>query len=302
MDFNIVVGNPPYKAGMHLKFLEACLRQLKDGGEFIFVHPAEWLVQKRESAKNIKIYKPLRDALSAYHSDITLIDNPWKGRGVELYVPLTITHISAGAGVDFTDDRTASYGGVPIIQKPKVKLNSLHEVTQWGSSTDVASFLQKIRNHTERWNVFERVKRGNWYINLSSITGNGKTTHTYYDGKVRSVFNMYSLVNSTSLEVSDAPQNARPQGGKTEGNEKIWFSFPTKEEAQHALDFITRTKFFRVYLALIKIDQHAADVLLGDIPWLDWAIEWTDEMLAEKFNFSIEEWDMMDEVMNHISE
>ena len=41
--FDVIVGNPPYKKDLHLKFLKICNSLLKRNGEIIWIHPARWL-------------------------------------------------------------------------------------------------------------------------------------------------------------------------------------------------------------------------------------------------------------------
>jgi len=300
MKFDLVIGNPPYKRSMHLEFLKLGLDHLAENGELVFVHPAEWLVQKRDTRNQRAIYKPLRDRLSAKQVDITLVDNPWPQVG--LYVPLTVTLIGPGEGATLTDTRTQAYGGTKLTPKPTIKLDTLDEATQWGSPKQVASFLTKVWSHPERWHNKARNGSGAWYVNLSGITGNGKTVIDDYDGTKRAVYNMWSLVNSTSLEITDKPQVAKPQAGKAEGNEKVWVPFSTKEEAQHALDFLTRTRFMKALMAICKIDQHVwSGKLLDAVPWLDWTQEWNDAKLASFFNLSAEELATIDEIVDTIT-
>lgn len=300
MQFDIIAGNPPYKRGMHLDFLRLSLEVLKDEGELIFVHPAEWLVQKRNTRNNKSTYAPLRLELSKFHTEIKLISNPWPDVG--LYVPLSITHVSPGNGCGFTDARAFGYGGMTIMPKARVELKSLDEVTQWGDPKHVTSLLKKVWKHPDRWHDKARTGSGKWYVNLSGITGNGKTTHTYYDGKSRTVYNMYSLVNSTSLEITETPQHARAQAGKEKGNEKVWVPFASKEEAQNALDFVTKTRFVKALIALSKIDQHIwSGRLLDSLPWLDWNLVWTDEELAKFFNLTAEEQQTITNIVDAIT-
>lgn len=301
MNFDLIIGNPPYKAGMHLQFLQLGLKHLKADGQLVFVHPAEWLVQKRDT-RDARKFKILRDQLTDRgRTEITFINNQWPGI-VGLFVPLTITNILPGEGSSFEDVRTRQTYGEGEEHQPRLKidLSSLDDVTQFGSPKAVTSILQKVWTVAERMNEHQGVRRGDHFVNLSRMTGNGMNT-TVIDGVERKFYNMYGFLNKTSDFVTDAPQIAKAQGGKEVGNEKIWLSFKTRKEAQNCLDFLTRTKFFRAFVATIKIDQHAADTLLRFVPWLDWTKQWDDNALNKFFKFTNEEVKTIDEIVDLIT-
>lgn len=300
MDFDFVIGNPPYKAGMHLEFLEVGLRHLKADGRFVFVHPAEWLVQKRNTPKSRK-YKVLRDELMARgRTEITFIDNPWPTDAM-LFVPLSITSIKPGSGCSFEDTRTSGYRGMARKPLPLIELESLDDVTQFGNPKHVNTLLEKIWSHADNWGDKGGVLNGPHFVNLARLAGDGFTDLEYLDGVRRKMFNMYSLVNSIGCTITDEPGVAAARGGKEIGNERVWVSFKTRDEAQNALDFLTKTKFFRAFIALIKIDQNAANNLLRFVPWLDWTKQWDDEALNSFFNFSTEEVATINEIVELIT-
>ena len=295
MKFDIIVGNPPYKAGMHLKFLELCFDSLSEDGEMIFVHPAEWLVQKRDTRVSRK-YKILKEKLDKHVKSIEFIDNPWPEVG--LYVPLTITYLSSKiqSSFSFYCNRTHGYGNV--LQKPfSSKCVSLDECTHWGNGKNISSILEKAKVNT---NIKTKVYNGDYYVNLSSITGNGKLTHVGYDGIERTFYNMWNFLNSTSNSVTTSPQYSRPQGKKEIGNEKHWVSFKTEQEANNFLAYITKNKLIKALTAIYKIDQHCGGVL-DVLPMLDFNIEWTDELTYKHFNFTEEEIEVIENIVEMIN-
>jgi hypothetical protein len=300
MKFDVVVANPPYKAGLHLKFLEWAH---DNADHIVFIHPAEWLVQKRRITKHAhkrRWYKELRDKLTPRCKSVTFIDNPWEEAAC-LFVPLSITNLSNSSSViKFEDKRSVIYNTKISIRSEQL-VNHLDFCGQWGNGQTETNVLEKVYTHDKTWKPHMYVERGNYYLNLSLLAGNGKTHTRYLDGQERTVSNMWTLVNRFTMCVLSEPARAKPHKKRKEGNIKPWASFPTEHEAQNALDFIARTKFMRAWLAIIKIDQHAADRLMDDIPWLDWSEPWPDERINDYFGFTDEEVAWIDQVVEEIS-
>jgi hypothetical protein len=300
MKFDVVVANPPYKAGLHLKFLEWAH---DNADHAVFIHPSEWLVQKRRITKHghkRRWYKELRDKLTPRCKSVTFIDNPW-GKSAALFVPLSITYISNNDSIiEFKDQRTEVYS-TKISKRPECTIDHLELCSQWGDGQVEKSILGKAYKWHETWKPHMQMENGDIYLCLVLLAGGGKTQIQYLDGCERTISNMWTVVNSKCCSLFDTPQRASAMGGKSVGNVRPWVSFPTEHEAQNALDFLCRTKFMRAWLAIVKIDQHAADRLMDDIPWLDWSEPWPDERINAHFGFTDEEVAWIDRVVEEIS-
>lgn len=300
MKFNVVVANPPYKAGLHLQFLEWAH---DNADHAVFIHPSEWLVQKRRITKHghkRRWYKELRDKLTPRCKSVTFIDNPW-GKAARLWVPLTITCISdCETSIEFKDQRTQIYN-TKISQRPNFLIDHLELCSQWGDGRVERNILRKVYGWHETWKPHMQCKNNDFYLSLALLAGDGNTKMKYTDDVSRDVSNMWTVVNSMCCSVFDTPQRASARGGKSVGNVRPWVSFPTEHEAQNALDFLCRTKFMRAWLAIIKIDQNAANSLMDDIPWLDWSEPWPDERINAHFGFTDEEVAWIDRVVEEIS-
>jgi hypothetical protein len=227
-----------------------------------------------------RIFPQLKSRITG--ANIKFITNPWGG-DAKLFVPLSITHIISNNQFTFADDR-------PNSKSEKISINSLDEIFTFGKGEVLTSMFNKVLLKLDLgWSPYEKVEIGNHYIGLSNLLGDGYTDHQYLDRVNRKIRNMYSLVNSSDLVITNYPRKSSPRGGKEVGNDKSWFSFETLGEAQSALDFLSKTKFVRAWLSIIKINQHAADSLLPMVPWLDWTQEWTDEKINEYFGFTQDE-------------
>lgn len=84
LKFDIIVGNPPYLNGMHVKIIKQCLQHLADDGTCVMVHPStpyirpkkEGLRERLEKAR--KLLHVLTELLQNVGSKVTLrLDTPW---------------------------------------------------------------------------------------------------------------------------------------------------------------------------------------------------------------------------------
>lgn len=306
MKFDVVVGNPPYKRGLHLEFLEWAH---DNADHVVFIHPSEWLVQKRRITKHAhkrRWYKELRDKLTPRCKSVTFIDNPW-GKSVRVWVPFAITHLSRSISffVEYANTERFMYCTHPYHGEIKETIEHLDNICRFGAGVVVDGIMKKVYASKLTWKPRMMYEAGSYFISLENFTGDnrkpGYQTVTTLSCKTMRMCDNWSIMRHDLIHVLDEPARSRPQGKGKEGNIKPWVSFPTEHEAQNALDFLARTKFMRAWLAIIKIDQNAANNLMGDIPWLDWSEPWPDERINAHFGFTKEEVAWIDRVMEEIS-
>jgi hypothetical protein len=282
MKFDIIIANPPYKAGLHLHFLNNAIDLKAETGEILFVHPAEWLVQKRETSRN-KHFPILRKKITG--ASITFIENPWEK--VQLWVPLSITHIH-GNVFTFKDDRT--------FNKQKERdISKLEVISILGDTSKFSKVFDKLYNKSKSLSFKDRCDNIHrpYYLSLFEFSG----THKDYDitrcfkdyQNIYTIGNrlLYTRLSMTFPKMEVSVSNSIPLTRNE--TERKWVSFNSLEEAQNCHSFLTKSALFLAYLSILKIDQNAAHTLLSDIPWLDWTQEWTDEKLFEHFELTQEE-------------
>ncbi|MFW5804820.1 MAG: hypothetical protein ACOCWG_06280, partial [bacterium] len=103
---------------------------------------------------------------------------------------------------------------------------------------------------------FRNKERGNYYVNVTSIGGNGYLESEFYDGKKRKFRSKYNLVNTLTNKVVTEKTYAKSQKGEDQGNIRSFISFPTKKEAEIFLNYITKSKLIKYLLIAYTIDQH----------------------------------------------
>ena len=210
-----------------------------------------------------------------------------------------MTYINNKNIFSFRDNRKNYLSDIKII-------NNLNSIFQFGYNDKLLSIYNKIYSFSEKhnWQQIEKKKEHKkYYIHLHKFTGqnsdfikNNGDVDMFYDNIERKIYQVFTIING------DLSRNlyTQPQIAKT-GNERTWISFDNEIESKNAQNFLTKSVLFRVYLSIIKIDQHAADTLLSWIPWLDWTQEWTDEKLFDFFNLSKEEIKEVYKIINIIT-
>jgi len=193
----------------------------------------------------------------------------------------------------------------PYHGKTKETIEHLDDICRFGDGIVVDGMMKKVYASKSTWKPRMMHEDGPFFISLEMFMGdNRKPAYQTVDMltcEKKSLCAHWSLMNHKLMRVLSEPARSKPQGKGKEGNIKPWVSFPTEHEAQNALDFLCRTKFMRAWLAIIKIDQHAADSLMDDIPWLDWSEPWPDERINAHFGFTDEEVAWIDRVVEEIS-
>jgi hypothetical protein len=273
MKYDIIIANPPYKAGLHLKFLDKALDLREEDGHIVFVHPAEWLVQKRETVRTKK-FPLIKAKVKGAH--IKFINNPWKQ--VNLWVPLSITHIRGndfkftldGYWFRFEDQAIDNLDAITMIGATQTGVNIVKRIMEFARTSNWKQHETLDTNHPLYLNLFHFCGQNDDFTKLIGRTG-------LID--LRLIFTF----RDPALAITTEPQYSKM------GNPRCWIPFTNSREAINAHSFLVNSKLIQVFISILKIDQHSADSLTSSIPWLDWTQEWTDEKLYELFSITEEE-------------
>jgi len=262
MEFDVVVGNPPYKgqSALHLKFLDKCLNLSKK--YLIFIQPALWILnQKGTQKKNIE--KIVLEKLKNYNFSIDLNNLA----SIFSYVR------TSGYGMILFVDKTKKPG--KIIVKNKVKnidsvFNSISEIDQYGNSPLYLDLKEKIKKHEDKLISHIGKISGNYFVNLPEFRGG-------FSDKADEIMNPGSI--------SFLPLDPKIDQEKTS---KLSFSFPNEKEAKNFIIYL-QTNFARFCLSINKLNISLISGELNDVPWMDFSKKWEDSDLYNFFKLSDEQ-------------
>ena len=265
MKFDVVIGNPPYKGDLHLKFLELSYN-ISDF--IIFLEPGGFYFDKKNKNKNfIRIKELIKDSLEE-----VIFFNGNYIFNVVLHAPFSISIINKLKKNNF------------ILVNNKIfktidKIKDINYINKWNEYKIYPVLEKKILEIVQKDNFYKYVNKkvGNYYINLPKITGH--VIHLKESDKFFKKDYFILLHKKTGKLVNEINRIEK---------KPFFISFKTEEEGNNCLLFL-KSRFARFCLSIYKNNMHIDGGELKSVPWLDWNKEWTEEKIKDYFELTDEE-------------
>jgi len=257
---DIVIGNPPYKRKMNLKFLNKCS---SFSNKIIFVHPASWLIDEKNS--NSDFVNSKKEHSKTLENVIIFNGNPIFG--IELYVPCCITYTNKSKESSFIKV-------LDKINNIEVKYDNINQINKFSNLKEYTSIINKTKSSKKVSDIYNKIN-GDYFINMSRIRG-----HVYLNSSYMYQSDFYTTVTKdTTVEQSIT--------------KSVYFSFEKELQAINFLKYL-KTKFCRFQLSICKNSADLNKIDFSFIPLMDFNNEYTDDLLFTIFNLSSEEIQFID--------
>lgn len=266
--FDVVVGNPPYKRNLHLKFLKLAYDCLNENGKIVWLHPARWL---QDPIAPMKKNSDFNNYSSLPFTNFEIIPCG-KASPIfknEMTSDIVISNLEKNKKTILTEDKIYELRSIPITFKRLLHMK-----------------------YTSMSEVIEKNKRDGVRIRIKSISPN--TSHGFDNIKGR-----YSLLSKQNEIIIDGKIEEKDwteciqknQFSKPKGNPlPLSIKFDTLNEAQNFIKYLN-TNIFLFFNFLTKLD---VNVQLDYLPFMnDYTKEWTDKKLQKYFEISDEEMDFI---------
>jgi hypothetical protein len=270
MKFDIIIGNPPYKNGLHTKIFNRCVEQLKDGGTLICIHPSTTFIS-RKPVRGKNEDDVANKIVSDYKTRLTLV-NGNKLFDANFFSPLSITHLTKvkDAKVEVV------FSHIDPTNKEVKIYESLDDIFVHGNDI-VTKIRDKVFSKMDKSLEDYNSRKGyhaKWYLKLTDIVGNKPK-----NGKVNPDF-FCMITQSDEINFNKLLSNDFGEGNN--------IGFSTKQSAKNGFEYV-KTKFARFCVSFYKINQNLHRGELIAVPYMDFSQEWTDEKLYKYFKLSKEE-------------
>lgn len=282
MEFDSIVMNPPYKGGLHIDIFNKAFDLLKEGGSMTSIQPATPFLNSntpKPNSKDIKIRKIVQD----YVSELEMVNGNLLFNA-RLFVPLSIIRITKV--LDVSKNIPVIYNHIDNVDNTVHVYQSYKDIYVHGNKL-VLNIRNKIFNKkTISLNdrSSKKITTSPYWVTLSAVVGNPSK-----NGKLNPDF--YCLVpkdNENNYEPLIV-QNYEDLPGRPNGRDKRGIAVNTNEEAINLIKtMMTKTYRFTLSLSKIGINLWGGN-MLDTVPYLDFSIEWTDEMLSQYFEFTDDE-------------
>lgn len=272
MKFDIIIGNPPYKNGLHLKFLNEAIN---NSNRFVvFIEPVQFLLNEK-STRRKNIETELYKKLEKYGFYVKIFN------GNKFFKDASFL---AALGYLIIDKNNKQLIKVDDYAHNKFYVaENIDEISTYGNSEVYKSLKNKILSYAKLSNVEQYrnkdINKG-YYVNFASIRGHINTNNE----KIQS--DDYLTILQKDEYVKNFKDNAN------------FIEFETEEEANNFIEYL-KTNFARFALGIYKKNQHLDAKELEAVPYFTVEIKYkkslsykqkiTDEVLYEFFELTNDE-------------
>ena len=285
MKFDVVLGNPPYNRSLHLTFLELCFKLLKSDGKLVFVHPAIWLYVQKPGTSLVSANE-IKTLIGPKFSGFEVINGNFEF-GIRLFGPCVITCIDMAK---IEDEITI----VNRMTGKTVKYSSVFDINPFFEEQE---FFSSIKNKI--WNYCENVDNvhnhidvdvgGNYFVNLENIIGDANTASETVC--VADCF--YDFIYTSKREITDKPI-------KTKGGQKQFVNFTVGEQAENFRDYLTKSKFSKFTLMIVKVGQHLSSGRPTRFtPFFNFMKSWSEEDICVELGLTENEYEFIKTQVNN---
>jgi hypothetical protein len=265
--FDVVVGNPPYKGGLHLKFLE--LAYSISNEMIIWISPSAWILDEKKIDKKAKI---IRDLVGNNIENIEFF-NGNEIFNVGLFLPFSI----------ITIDKNKKSTGIDVSNKiynNSFRYDSIEEINKWNNLEVYPDLKYKVLKLSNNDNLLthKNEENGPYYISLPLIRGH----------IIRKPGNEMVMDDFYSFFPGDIEIKKSFKRRKWGESRDFYFSFKTEKEAKNFMDFL-KTRWGMFSLSINKMNGNLNRGELASVPWLDWSRSWTEKDFEELIDATPEE-------------
>lgn len=273
MTFDLIVSNPPYNMGLHLKIHRALQTCLRPGGAISFVHPAQYLLTHKGG-------KGICKGQDIDLSKLERVHLLWGNAmfNIQLFMPICVSTWrkgKVGTDVAVRDDAYTHSSYVCPCDEINQHGGEFRRFRKWLDEN--VPIADRLVDHGDT------KPSGPIHIMLSTYRG-----HPPVDGTdephVKDDF--YTILPKSKIEdhfvFHEFPSN-----------DKRVFTFPSEQERANFIVYL-KTKCVRFVLSLFKTNQQLTRGEMNRIPWMDFTRSWYDEDLRKEWNIDDDLWAYID--------
>ena len=270
--FDVVIGNPPYKSGLHLSFLKIGYNISKK--YVIWLSPSGWLLdEKGMDKKVIKIKNIIKDNIEY----VKLFNGNYMFN-VGLFMPFSIIKLNK-------DIKNQKIKVVNNLYDNVEYYDSIFEINKWNDKSIYPILKKRILSLSNKDSLLnhKNKKIGKYYVNLSLIRG-----HVLINNEQRMFQDDFYSFFPKDINIQENINVREKYKSKNNEGISLYFSFKTKNEASNFINFL-KTRWAMFSLSIFKNNSNLDRGELGSVPWLDWTKEWTEQEFEKLINATEEE-------------